>query len=133
MNTMFDAFDDSQWQALPPGSDVADWELAAAGYELAMLTAEDAARGAMPPAVAAKIAREAARLLPQPRRTAVRPASSTGWALPVGGSPLTVAAATVAALLAVVFAWRTWTGLSEKSFSGGVARPCGAAPAEPCR
>jgi hypothetical protein len=133
MNTIFDAFDDSHGQALPPGSDVTDGELAAARYELAMLTAEDAARGTMPPEVASKIAVQAADFLARPRGAAVRPAAATGWALPGGGSPLTMAAATIAALVAVVFAWQMWRGFREDSHAGGAARPAGAAPAEACR
>jgi hypothetical protein len=135
MKTIFDAFDDPHRQALPPGADFTDWELTAAQYELAMLTAKDAARGTMPPAVASKIARRAAGFLSRPRGAAVRPATDTGWALLLGGSPLTVAAAIAAAMLGVVFAWQMWKGLSPEAPKGGAGQPCecGAAAAGPCR
>lgn len=124
-----EAFDDPYGQAQPPGAEVADWELAAARYELAMLTADDAARGTMPPALAAEIAGKAVRFLPRPR-SAVRRRGSASWqGLSVGGSLVTLAAATVAALLAVVFAWWTWTDLGDKPPTGGLARPTGTAPA----
>lgn len=132
MNTDLDDLDESFQRTLPPGADATDWELAAAGYELAMLTADDAARGTMPPAIAARIASEAPGFLPRPRGGGTRPASTAGGALPIGGSPMTVAAASLAALLAVAVAWRAWTGLRDEVPKGGVAGPCPSAlaPAE---
>lgn len=125
MKTGFDGFDESPWPALPPGAEVTDWELAAAGYELAMLTAADAARGTMPAAVAAKIASDAKGSLPRPRGgVAPPPAASVGsWI--GGGSPLALAAATLAACLGIAFAWRACTVRHDDGPRGG----CAATPA----
>lgn len=101
MNAFDDRFDDTPWEAAP-GAEPADWELAAAACELALLADDRVAVAELPAAVRGRIAAAAAAHVTRRRSGTVVPRPADGGGR---GAPFAMAGWWAAACLAVAVAW----------------------------